>query len=29
MDVIYKIADVGTPVTIVGSLIDLQDVLER
>jgi len=29
MDVIYKIAKVGTPVTIVGSMVDLQDVFER
>ena len=29
MDVIFKIAKVGTPVTIVGSLADLQGILER
>jgi hypothetical protein len=29
MDLIYKIAKVGTPVTIVGSTIDLQHILSR
>ena len=29
MDVIYKIVKVGTPVTIVGSTVDLQSVLNR
>jgi hypothetical protein len=29
MDLIYNIAKVGTPVTIVGSTVDLQHVLNR
>jgi murein L,D-transpeptidase YafK len=29
MDVVFKIAKVGTPVTIVGSMVDLQYVVNR
>jgi len=29
MDVVYKIAKVGTPVTIVGSIIELKEIVER
>jgi murein L,D-transpeptidase YafK len=29
MDVVFKISKVGTPVTIVGSMVDLQYVLNR
>jgi hypothetical protein len=29
MDVIFKIAKVGTPVTIIGSMVDLKDVVDK
>jgi len=29
MDVVFKIAKVGTPVTIIGSMVDLQNVMNR
>jgi L,D-transpeptidase catalytic domain len=29
MDIVYNIAKVGTPVTIIGSMVDLKDVVER
>jgi hypothetical protein len=29
MDLVYKILKVGTPVTIVGSTVDLQSILNR
>jgi lipoprotein-anchoring transpeptidase ErfK/SrfK len=29
MDIVYNIAKVGTPVTIIGSMVDLKDVMER
>jgi murein L,D-transpeptidase YafK len=29
MDVVYKIARVGTPVTIIGSMVELKDVVNK
>ena len=29
MDVVFRIAKVGTPVTIIGSMVDLKDVVEK
>ncbi|MGD0756909.1 MAG: L,D-transpeptidase family protein [Bacteroidales bacterium] len=29
MDVVFKLAKVGTPVTIIGSMVDLKDVVEK
>jgi hypothetical protein len=29
MDVVFKIAKVGTPVTIIGSMVELKDVVDK
>jgi hypothetical protein len=29
MDIVFKIAKVGTPVTIIGSMVDLKDVVDK
>jgi murein L,D-transpeptidase YafK len=29
MDIVFKIAKVGTPVTIIGSMVDLKDVMDK
>ena len=29
MDVVFKIVKVGTPVTIIGSMVDLKDVVDK
>ena len=29
MDVVFKIAKVGTPVTIVGSMVELENIVNR
>jgi hypothetical protein len=29
MDVVFKIAKVGTPVTIIGSMVELKDIVDK
>ena len=29
MDIVFKIVKVGTPVTIIGSMVDLKDVVDK
>jgi hypothetical protein len=29
MDVVFKLVKVGTPVTIIGSLVELKDVVDK
>jgi len=29
MDVIFKITKIGTPVTIIGSMVELKDVMDK